>query len=97
MTMTSVYDENQAVKLSATFTVGGVATDPTTVSLTYRTPDGTETVLTYAASQITKDSVGNYHVVLTVTQAGSTTYLWDGTGTDIAAISGSFFVRRQEA
>ena len=95
--MATIYDINQAVKVSAAFTVGGVATDPTTVSLTYRTPDGTETVLTYAGAQITKDSTGNYHVVLTVTQAGSTVYVWDGTGTDIAAISGSFFVRRQEA
>jgi hypothetical protein len=91
------FDIGQGVVISVAFVVSGVATDPTTVSLTYRTPDGTETVLTYAASQIIRDSVGNYHVVLTASQAGSTTYVWTGTGADITAISGSFFVRRQEA
>ncbi len=94
---TSVYDPAQGVKLSAAFTLGGVATDPSTVSLTYRAPDGTETVLTYAGATITKDSTGNYHVVLTPAEAGSYPYLWEGTGTDQATISGSFFVRRQEA
>lgn len=94
---TSVYDENQAVKLSGAFTVGGVATDPTTVTFTYRTPDGTETVQTYNPGNIVKDSVGNYHYIFTPLQAGSTVYLWQGTGADIATISGSLFVRRQEA
>lgn len=91
------YDIGEAVTISVAFTVSGVATDPSTVSLTYRTPDGVETVLTYANNQIIRDAVGNYHVVLTAAQAGSTTYVWTGTGTVIAAISGSFFVRRQEA
>jgi hypothetical protein len=95
--MPNMYDQGDGIKLSASFTVGGVATDPTTVSLTYRTPDGTETVLTYAGGGVTKDSTGNYHVVLTASQAGSTVYQWDGTGADIASISGSFFVRGQEA
>jgi hypothetical protein len=92
------YDIGEAVTISVAFTVSGVATDPSTVTFTYRTPDGVETVLTYGVNnQVIRDAVGNYHLVLTAAQAGSTTYVWTSTGTVVAAISGSFFVRRQEA
>lgn len=95
--MANVYDIGQGVVESATLTVGGTLTDPTTLSFVYRTPDGAETTLTYANAQITRDSTGKYHVNLTASQFGSTTYAWISTGTDVSAISGSFMVRRQEA
>lgn len=92
-----MYDIGQGVVLSAIFTVANVLTDPTTVALVYRTPDGVETILTYANSQITKDATGKYHVNLSATQFGSTVYAWLATGTDQTSIDGSFMVRRQEA
>lgn len=95
--MANTYDIGQGIVLSAAFTVSGTPTDPDTVSLTYRLPDGTETTLTHAGATIARDSTGNYHANITATQAGSTTYQWVGTGADISSISGSYFVRRQEA
>ncbi len=90
---TSVYDPNQGVVLSATFTVGGTLTNPSSVTLTVRAPDGTESTPTPV-----NDSTGKYHANVTPTEApGSYVYLWEGTGTDQATIPGSFFVRRQEA
>ena len=45
--MTTSYDRGDLVRLTATFTVSGVATDPSGVVLYVRQPSGTLTTLTY--------------------------------------------------
>ena len=86
----STYVPGDLVRLSAAFTVSGVATDPTTVTCIVRAPDGTET--TYSSPA--KDSAGNYHVDhdLTSAIAGVWSYRYTGTGSCQAAYEAEFFV-----
>ena len=80
------YDIGDTVRFSAEFTNSSeVAADPTTVTLKIRFPSGVIRTFTYAASEITKDSTGNYHYDLTITQAGEHYYKYYGTGTVVAA------------
>ena len=85
----SNYVKGDLVRLSAVFTVAGVATDPTTVTCTVRDPSGTETT-----PATTKDSVGNYHVDVDLTAAKSGVWQYEflGTGACQAAMTGEFFV-----
>lgn len=86
------YASGSQIRLSAAFTVSGVATDPTTVSLTVKDPTGTETIYTYAAAQIVKDSTGNYHYDLTASTTGAYYYGFSASGTVVAASQGHFTV-----
>jgi hypothetical protein len=65
----------------------GIATDPTTISLTITTPAQVATTYTYAAAQITKTSTGVYTKDIACTEDGEWTYEWTGTGavSDVAA------------
>jgi hypothetical protein len=78
--------------VSNTFKVNGTATDPTTVSLTITTPSGAATTYTYAASQITKTSTGLYTKDITCSEAGTWSYLWEGTGAASDAEAGTWTV-----
>ena len=62
----------------------GTLTDPTTVSLIYRAPDGTETTITYAGGGVTKDSTGVYHADVTCSVVGDWYYRFVGTGAAVA-------------
>lgn len=84
------YAAGQLVRLSVSFTVAGVATDPTTVACKVKTPDGLETSYTLAGGQVVKDSVGAYHFDFAVAQAGWHYYGFTGTGTVQAASEGTF-------
>lgn len=90
------------VRLTSAFSVNGIATDPTTVTLKIKKPDGTVVTFTYPAS-IAKDSVGNYHydympptIAADPSAIGKYTWRWDGTGTVKAADEGSFKVTASE-
>lgn len=85
----SNYYPGDLVKLTATFAVSGVATDPTSVTCTVIDPAGTETT-----PATTKDSVGNYHatVDLTAAKSGVWTYKFTGSGACQAAMQAQFFV-----
>lgn len=66
--------------LTNTFSVSGVATDPTTISLAITTPTGTTTTYTYAAAEITRSGTGVYTKDIQCTEAGTWAYVWTGTG-----------------
>jgi hypothetical protein len=83
--------------LTNTFTVGGVPTDPTTVSLTITDPAGTATTYTYAAAQITKTSTGAYTKDIPCTTAGAWTYTWTGTGAASDVATGIWHVEPADA
>lgn len=83
--MANYYTTNQLVHLTAAFTVSGVATDPTAV--TVRIKDPSLAITTPAA---VKDSVGIYHYDLAVTLPGRYFYRFEGTGT-CQATSEQFF------
>ena len=72
--------------LTNTFTVGGVATDPTTVALAVTDPAGVTTTYTYAGATVSKTSTGVYTKTITPALAGTWAYVWAATGTveDIA-------------
>lgn len=76
-----------------TFSVAGVATDPTTIALTITTPAGVATTYTYALSQLTRTSAGVYTKDIACTEDGVWLYLWVGTGTASDAVAGTWTVQ----
>jgi len=96
----NTYDPGDSVRLSvAIVNSAGTATDPTTLTLTVKPGDGTAVSYTYAAGEITKDSVGNYHKDYTVPSGtgGTVYYKFTATGTAIGMEPGSFAVRNDDA
>lgn len=79
--------------VSNAFTLDGVATDPTTVSLTITAPSGSSTTYTYAAAQITRTGAGAYSKDIACSEAGTWQYVWTGTGTVSDVAAGTWTVR----
>lgn len=75
----------------------GTLTDPTTVSLLIRTPDGVQTTYTFAGGDITKDATGQYHYDITPTTTGKHTWRWVGTGAAHAPAEGAFNIEPSRA
>jgi hypothetical protein len=90
----NTYAYGSTVRISTTtvFTTGGVATDPTTVTLKVEQPDGTETTYTYAGGTVAKANTGSYYKDVQVSQHGTWTYKWIGTGAVAAVDEDSFHV-----
>lgn len=90
--MTSTpFDIGDTVRLSAVFTnMEDAPADPTVVTLRIRKPDGTITVLTYAAAQITRDGLGEFHYDYPIAVSGDHYYRYEGTG-NVATASETFF------
>jgi hypothetical protein len=86
------HEIGDTVRLSTTFTVGGVPTDPTDVSLVIRSPDGTSVTEDYNPGDIVRDSAGVFHLDLVVTLAGIYAWKWEGTGTAAGVDEGTFTV-----
>lgn len=80
----NTYDIGDAVVLTATFSVA-----PTTVTLTLRAPDGTE------STPAVSSTGGTSTATVVTTQAGIYRYRWEGTGAAVAAEEGAFRVRRR--
>ncbi len=56
------YPQGQPITLDTTVRVAGVLTDPTTLTLTIRRPDGTDLpAYTYNPGPVVRDSVGTFH------------------------------------
>jgi len=81
------YFIGQQVVISVVFTVSGVATDPTTVTLLITDPNGTVTSVTPV-----HDSTGNYHYNFLTVTPGQHEYRWVGTGAVQAATDVTFVV-----
>lgn len=86
----TVYEFGDVAVLSVAFTVASTPTDPDTVALTVRAPDGTLTVYTTA---LVHDGAGAYHLDLTADQAGTWAWEWEGTGAAADIETGSFYVK----
>lgn len=83
---------NETATLSTTFTVNGVATDPTTVTLIVTDPLGASTSYTYAATQVTRASAGAFWKEVSTPTAGTWSFQWVGTGTVSDVDAGTFDV-----
>jgi hypothetical protein len=88
--MANRYWKGQAVHVSCTFTVNGVATDPTTITLKIKNPVGTIILYTYALAEVIKSATGNYYKDLGTDMDGRWIYVWVGTGTCEAVDEGYF-------
>ena len=91
----NTYDKGDGIRLRATFTVSSVNTDPTTVTLRVKDPDGAITVYVHPAS-ITKSATGIYYKDISVANDGVWYYRFEGTGACEAAEEYSFIVRTSE-
>lgn len=87
------FDVGDSARLTVALAVAGLATDPTTLTLTVKAPDGTEA--TYSGGQVVQTSTGSYYADVPVTAEGQWKYRWAATGTVVAAEEGSFLVRRR--
>lgn len=64
----------------------GAPADPSTVKVKIRTPAGAESELTYLTdAAVLRDSVGAYHVDVTLAQVGAYRFRWVGAGALVAA------------
>lgn len=89
----NLFDIDDKVRLTATFTVGGAVTDPTTIELKVKDPAGTITTYTFALAQVIRSSAGVYYYDVTPDQSGTWYYHWKGTGTAQAAAEHEFQVK----
>ena len=95
----NTYDTGDQIRLSLVVAnSSGTAIDPTALSLTIKGATTAATTYTYALAQITKDSVGNYHMDYTIPlhAGGMYYYKWTATGTAVGMAQGSFGVRVDE-
>lgn len=75
----------------------GELADPTTLTVKYQDPSGNETTLVYLTdAALVRDSLGKFHVILTVDEAGRWFHQAKGTGAVIAAGEEDFYVRPSE-
>ena len=87
--MPNIYDKGDMVKFTASWTLDGAASDPTTVRFKIKKSSGA--ITTYVNGQNTelvKDSVGNYHVDFVLDEVGQWSYRWEGEGGAHAAEGG---------
>lgn len=89
----NTYIVGKVAKLLAAFTLDGVATDPTTVAVTVRRPDGIKQTYVYGTDvQVVRDSQGNYRLNYTPVVAGPHWHYWVSTGTAATAGEVMFIV-----
>jgi uncharacterized protein YfaS (alpha-2-macroglobulin family) len=89
-------DIGDAVRLSNTFVLGDIPTDPTAITLEVTDPSGNKDTYTHPAT-ITKDATGVYHKDVSVDEVGEWHYRFVGTGTVEAVAQRRFAVRRTGA
>lgn len=89
------YDVGVVVSVIGTFKdKTQVLQDPTTVTLKVKDPSGTSSTYTYAAAQVTRDSLGVYRKDIdTALKPGKWLYRWESTGQYQAAGDNAFIVR----
>lgn len=88
------YQQGVPIEISDTFTVGGVETDPTTVTYTILGPDGVTTVYVFGVdAEVSNPAIGEYLLSLAPPALpGEYQYDVDATGAVVASRAGSFTV-----
>lgn len=85
-------DLNNLARVTTTFQVDSVDTDPTAVTLTTRDPNGTIVTYTYVGGDVIRDAQGVYHVDIAAITAGTWYWAFRGTGACVAQVEGDFFI-----
>lgn len=90
----NIYKTGQKVRVSVTFTVNDVATDPTAVVCKIKDPGGNVTTFTYGVdAEVVKDSTGVYHVDVTTDENRIWYYRFEGSGSCTAVEEAGFLAR----
>jgi len=80
-------------RLTVTFTSGGVPVDPDALTVKVRNPANEVTTYVYGVdAEVVRDSIGVYHVDVSVDRSGTWRHRWEGTGSNQAAGESSFEV-----
>lgn len=76
--------------------MGSTLTDPTTLTLKVKEPDGNILTYTFGSGDgvIVQESTGKFHADLICTESGTYTYRWQGSGVAAAAEEVQFRVRK---
>lgn len=82
------YDVGDTAEVTLSFTVNGIATDPTTCSLAVKPPTGASYTVTP-----TKTSTGVYALAVDLTEPGTWSFFATGTGPAKCAQPYDLFVR----
>jgi len=81
------------VHLEAAFRdINGVLADPSTIVFTIRAPDGTETVYTYSAAEVSRSGTGVYYRDVTPDVGGHWAWRAESTGNPQTAEEDTFYV-----
>lgn len=92
--MPDSYDVGELVVASDDIDVDGVLTDPGTLTVSYRKPDGTEVSKVYGTNaEVVRDGTGMYHIDITTDSAGEWAVRFASTGLGHGARELSFHVR----
>lgn len=83
--MANTYDIGDQVRVTVTFSVGGINTDPTTITLKVKDPSHNVDTYTYALGQLVKSATGIYYKDISIDEAGIWHYRFEGTGAVISA------------
>jgi hypothetical protein len=94
----NTHDIGDVVRCSGAFTDSdGAAQDPGGVTFEFQDPSENEVIYTYGTdAELVKDSTGNYHVDLTIDEAGYWYYRFNGVTTGVSGGEGVFAVRESE-
>lgn len=90
----NTYEFGAAPTLRVDFKVGSALTDPTTVTLKVKDPDGNVDTYFYAGGTVTRDSLGKFSKQIVTDDAGVWTYRWVGTGACEAVVERQFKIKR---
>lgn len=91
--MSTFYQHGTDVRLTATYALGGVATDPTTVTFKVLNPDGTVLTKAYPAdTEVVHEATGRFHLDVPTPEVGTYPYRVESTGTPKGAAESSFSV-----
>jgi hypothetical protein len=76
----------------------GALANPTTITVKYETPAGTETTKTYAGDPavVIRPSTGVFYIDITASTAGVWPVLWIGTGAVAQSFLDPFFVKEHD-
>lgn len=95
--MSDLIHVGDLVRVSGAVATAATPIDPTSVFFKYKTPSDAVVTYTHGTdAEVVKDSVGNYHVDVSVTEPGQWHYKFYSTGAGQAAIEGEFVVERTE-
>lgn len=97
MTTENTYDVGDLIDLTAAVTdANGAAVDPTTIVWKVRGPSGNVSTYNYpSGGDITRTSLGNFKLQVSLDQPGEWIHQWRSTGAQ-AGGEGKFYARRPE-